>query len=118
LSWLRRLFGGGGGGDALDGFAATTRKVLASSKGGIAGHLPTAQFPARRHLASLSGPGQEKLDDAMLEKLVNGWIAHLREGDEECLVAYRHGRDAFKVVRLTPGGREERLFAVAGEGRA
>jgi len=91
----------------VDEFARITRRVVA--RDGFDDYLPTALYPARRHVVVLEGVPE----DADLEPIVLDWAAKGAVGDEEYLVAFKVDATKFKVIRHYSGGQEEGVFDVA-----
>ena len=88
----------------LNEFAEITRRVIA--RDGFDGYLPTAYFPARRHVAVLEGVPE----GADTEKVALRWATDKADGSEEYLVAFRIDANRFKVVRRADDGLESAVF--------
>ncbi|MHC4957947.1 MAG: hypothetical protein ACYTGN_06185 [Planctomycetota bacterium] len=94
--------------DALDEFAAVTRRVFASE--GLGTHIPTACFPGRNHLAALA----EIPPDVDLERASVEWAAALAQGDEDFLVVFKVDPGRFKIVARLDGSYESRTYSIDG----
>ena len=89
----------------LASFAAITRRVIA--RDGFEGYLPTALFPARKHVVVLEGvPEGEPLETVAL-----AWALSNAAGGEEFLVAFKVSPTHFKVIRRVGLEYESELFS-------
>ena len=90
----------------VDEFASITRRIIA--RDGIDNYLPTALYPARKHVVALQGVPE----GANLERISTEWAAKGAIGNEEYLVAFQLDATRFKIIRRYSGGLEEGVFAV------
>jgi hypothetical protein len=90
----------------LDEFARITKTVIA--RDGFDDYLPTALYPARKHIVVLEGAPA----NADLEPIAIQWAAEGAIGDEEYLVAFKVSSTRFKVIRRYQGSQEEGVFDV------
>jgi len=88
-------------------FAEITRRVIA--RDGFDDYLPTALYPARKHIVVLEGCP----DDVELEPVAVSWATKNAVANEEFLVAFKVGNESFKVIRMSSGEREEAIFHVS-----
>jgi hypothetical protein len=90
----------------LDEFAELTR--LAITRPDLDEYLPTACYPARRHLMVLEG-FSTKLPP---EDRVLKWASASAGENEEFLVAFRVDAKHFKVIRRVGPFSEDEVFAL------
>ncbi len=90
----------------IEQFAETTNRVIA--RDGFDGHLPTACFPARKHISVLeavpSGGG--------IEQISINWAKGKAQDGEEFLVAFRVSDTEYKIVRQHKGEITHATFSV------
>ena len=89
---------------SLDAFARITQRVIA--RDGFEGYLPTALYPARRHILVLEGVPA----DVNIEAVSLAWAEDNAVGSEEFLVAFAISGTHFKVIHRFEGAFESGLF--------
>jgi hypothetical protein len=90
----------------LDEFAMLTRRVIAED--GFDDYAPTAVYPGRSFLQVLSGvPATEDIEKAALD-----WAANDARNGEEFLVAFKIGKDRFKIIRRIGPYSEDEVFKI------
>jgi hypothetical protein len=90
----------------IEDFAALTRRIIARE--GFEGWLPTACYPALRHVAVLQGvPEGVDAEQAALE-----WASRKADADEEYLVACKVDGLRFKVVRVSGAEKQEAVYEI------
>jgi hypothetical protein len=90
----------------LDEFANMTRKVIWEN--GFDDYLPTACYPARHHLMTLTGLSV----DVAPEKPVLEWAAKSAAVNEEFLVAFKVDQTHFKIIRHIGPYSEDEVFSI------
>jgi hypothetical protein len=89
----------------LEEFAEVTRRAIARAE--FKNSLPTACYPARRHLMVLEGFST----DLPPEDRVLKWASAAAGPNEEFLVAFRIDPGHFKVIRRVGPFSEDEVFA-------
>lgn len=83
-----------------DQFATITYRVVA--KAGLADFQPTACYPARREVKTLTGlPPDIDPEIAVLE-----WAAQSASANEEFLVAFKTAENSFRIIRCEGAASE------------
>ena len=77
----------------LDEFSNMTKRIIADN--GFEEYVPTAIYPARRHIQTFMGLPP----DLEMERAVLKWAAEDAQNDEEFLVAFKVDESHFKVIR-------------------
>jgi hypothetical protein len=90
----------------LDEFAGLTR--LAIARADVNDYLPTACYPARRHLMVLEGFSTNLPPEDRVLK----WASSSAGEQEEFLVAFRIDAKHFKIIRRVGPFSEDEVFAL------
>lgn len=90
----------------IDEFATISLRIIA--RDGFVGFLPTACYPARRHIRVLEAVPA----DVNVEAIALRWAFDEATPSEEVLVAFKVDPQHFKVVRREGPQTEDAIFAV------